>query len=140
MLMIFNIICAILLLFTLSYPQVRQCKLLLAETPEKQARGLMGYRSLPGFDGMVFLYRERAVRRFWNKDTHLELDLYWIDRGRVVGRSYLPPVERAGIVIVSSPGPVDRVVELLSGTRCMYEEILLSPELEGGKGNYTQQD
>lgn len=89
---------------------------------------------------MVFLYGERAVRRFWNKDTHLELDLYWIDRGKVIGRSYLPPVELAGIVVVSSPGPVDRVVELLRGTKCMYGEILLSPELEGGKGNYTQQD
>ncbi|MCS7195837.1 MAG: DUF192 domain-containing protein [Aquificaceae bacterium] len=140
MLMIFNIICTLLVLLSLSYSQVRQCRLLLAETPEKHARGLMGYKSLQGFDGMVFLYGERAVRRFWNKDTHLELDLYWIDRGKVIGRSYLPPVELAGIVVVSSPGPVDRVVELLRGTKCMYGEILLSPELEGGKGNYTQQD
>ncbi|MCX8164218.1 MAG: DUF192 domain-containing protein [Aquificaceae bacterium] len=107
---------------------------MVAYTPEERARGLMGYRSLPDFDGMVFLYKDKEIRHFWNKNTHLELDVYWIKEAKVVGRSYLPPVELAGIVVVSSPEPVDRVVELLRGTKCVYEGILLSPELEGSKG------
>ncbi|MFN3263952.1 MAG: hypothetical protein ACK42C_03520, partial [Aquificaceae bacterium] len=74
-----------------------------------------------------FLYRDRAIRHFWNRNTHLELDLYWIDRGRLVGRSYLPPEEKAGTVVVSSPQPVDTVVELIRGRKCMYRDILLSP-------------
>ncbi|MEJ5338669.1 MAG: DUF192 domain-containing protein [Aquificaceae bacterium] len=125
MLIIFNII-----LFLITYAtnaQVHQCRLLVADTPEKHERGLMHLRSFVGYDGMVFLYRDRAIRHFWNRNTHLELDLYWIDRGRLVGRSYLPPEEKAGTVVVSSPQPVDTVVELIRGRKCMYRDILLSP-------------
>ncbi|MCS7263167.1 MAG: DUF192 domain-containing protein [Aquificaceae bacterium] len=125
----------LVLLFALSSGQVRQCRLMVADTPQAHERGLMGYKSLGEFDGMVFLYKDRAVRHFWNKNTHLELDLYWIDGDRVIGRSYLPPYQRAGLVVVSSPGPVDKVVELLRGRRCTYGGLLLSPELESGKGH-----
>lgn len=138
MLMIFNIVYVFLMLFSPSYSQVRECRLLVANTPEKHEKGLMGYRSLQGFDGMLFVYKDRAVRYFWNKNTYLELDLYWLDGRRVIGRSYLPSVESAGLVIVSSPGPVDRVVELLKGTRCVYDGVFLSPELESGKGKNTK--
>lgn len=133
-----RVVCVLLLLFSLSYSQVRECRLLVADTPEKQERGLMGYRALKGFDGMVFVYKGRAVRHFWNKNTYLELDLYWLDGKRVIGKSHLPSVESSGLVIVSSPGPVDRVVELLRGTECMYDGILLSPELESRKGKNTK--
>ncbi|MCX8075408.1 MAG: DUF192 domain-containing protein [Aquificaceae bacterium] len=112
---------------------------MVADTQEKQEKGLMGYRSLVNFDGMVFVYKEKAIRHFWNKNTYLELDLYWIDGERVVGRSYLPPVDRFGLVIVSSPQPVDKVVELVRGRKCMYGKILLSPELKGSKGKDAEQ-
>ncbi|QID32698.1 DUF192 domain-containing protein [Pampinifervens florentissimum] len=125
MLIIFNII--LLLIGWTAQGQVRQCRLLVADTPEKHEKGLMHMKSLVGYDGMVFLYKDRMVRHFWNKNTHLELYVYWIDGSRLVGRSYLPPEERAGIVIVSSPEPVDTVVELLKGRRCMYKNIPLSP-------------
>ncbi|MCS7307301.1 MAG: DUF192 domain-containing protein [Aquificaceae bacterium] len=112
---------------------------MVADTQEKQEKGLMGYRSLVNFDGMVFVYKEKAIRHFWNKNTYLELDLYWIDGEHVVGRSYLPPVDRFGLVIVSSPQPVDKVVELVRGRKCMYGKILLSPEFKGSKGKNAEQ-
>ena len=36
-------------------------------------------------------------------------------------------LSKAGIVIVSSPKPVDAVVELIKDRRCVYKGILLSP-------------
>ncbi|MDW8066651.1 MAG: DUF192 domain-containing protein [Aquificaceae bacterium] len=138
MLMIFNTMCALFLSFIISFSQVPVCRLMVADTPQEHERGLMNYRSLVGYDGMVFLYKNKAIRHFWNKNTYLELDIYWIDSGRVVGKSYLPPVDKYGVVTVSSPAPVDTVVELLRGRRCLYNNILLSPELESGKGKNTQ--
>ncbi len=135
MLMIFNIL---LTIFIFSQAGGRECRLMIARTPEEHARGLMHIKYLAGYDGMVFLYKDRAVRHFWNKNTHLELYIYWIEGDRLVGRSYLPPEGKAGIVIVSSPEPVDTVVELLKGRRCYYKGLLLSPEFKGGKGYNAQ--
>ncbi len=125
MLIIFNII--LFLITWTTQAKQPQCKLLVADTPEKHEKGLMHIRFLKGYDGMVFLYKDKALRHFWNKNTHLDLYVYWIDGERLVGRSYLPPEEKAGIVIVSSPEPVDTVVELLKGRRCTYKSRLLSP-------------
>ncbi|MFN4012918.1 MAG: DUF192 domain-containing protein [Aquificaceae bacterium] len=123
MLIIFNII---LSFFALA-KDTHFCRLMIADTPEKQEKGLMGYRYLVGYDGMVFLYKDKRVRHFWNKNTYLELDLYWIEDNKLVGRSYLPPMDKAGIIIVSSPKPVNTVVELLRGRRCIYKGVSLSP-------------
>ncbi len=125
MVIIFNVI--LFLLVSFSQGQVRECRLLVADTPEKHERGLMHRRSLVGYDGMVFLYKDKAVRHFWNKNTYLELYVYWIEGDKLVGKSYLPPEDKAGTVIVSSPKPVDTVVELLKGRTCTYKNILLSP-------------
>ncbi len=125
MLIIFNII--LLLVVSFSQAQARECRLFIADTPEKHQRGLMHIRSLVGYDGMVFLYKDRSTRHFWNRNTHLELYVYWFDGSRLVGKSYLPPEEKAGTVIVSSPQPVDTVVELLKGKKCTYKNILLLP-------------
>lgn len=125
MLIIFNIILSFLALAKdMQFPP---CRLMVADTSQKQEKGLMGYRYLVGYDGMAFVYKDKRIRHFWNKNTYLELDLYWIEDNKLVGRSYLPSVDKAGIVIVSSPGPVDAVVELIKGRRCVYKGILLSP-------------
>ncbi|HAV39959.1 MAG: DUF192 domain-containing protein [Aquificota bacterium] len=125
MLIIFNIILSFLALAKdMQFPT---CRLMVADTQEEREKGLMGYRYLVGYDGMVFVYKDKRIRHFWNKNTYLELDLYWIEGNKLVGRSYLPPVDKAGIVIVSSPKPVDAVVELIKDRRCVYKGILLSP-------------
>ena len=125
MLIIFNIILSFLALAKdMQFPP---CRLMVADAPQKQEKGLMGYRYLVGYDGMVFVYKDKRIRHFWNKNTYLELDLYWIEDNKLVGKSYLPPVDKAGIVIVSSPKPVDAVVELIKDRRCVYKGILLSP-------------
>ena len=91
--------------------------LLIADTPQKWERGLMYIRNkedLGGLDGMLFQFPDKRVRTFWNKNTVSNLDLYWIDDGKIVGSSKLPAIGESGeITAVSSPQEIDQVVELL---------------------------
>ncbi|MBI2052654.1 MAG: DUF192 domain-containing protein, partial [Candidatus Ryanbacteria bacterium] len=61
-----------------------------ARTPEEQARGLMGRKSLAEDHGMLFLFSGAAPRVFWNRNTYIPLDVIWIRDGKVIGASSLP--------------------------------------------------
>jgi hypothetical protein len=50
-----------------------------ATTSQKRARGLCCRSSLPKNSGMLFIYDQPGNYRFWMKDTHIALDMYWID-------------------------------------------------------------
>jgi uncharacterized membrane protein (UPF0127 family) len=95
--------------------QGKTYKLLVADTEEKRAQGLMNIdaNDLQGFDGMIFRFDDFQTRTFWNKNTHLDLTVYWIANGEVIGTSDLPAIDDAGQQTVSSPQPVDTVVEIV---------------------------
>ena len=92
-------------------------KLLPAKTPLEHQKGLMFYRSkkeLKGADGMIFIFSNKNYRTFWNKNTFLDLDVYWFDGDKIVGKDFLPSIEKTKEVFtVSSPKPVDKVVEII---------------------------
>jgi uncharacterized membrane protein (UPF0127 family) len=92
-------------------------KLLIAKTPLEHQKGLMFYRDkkeLKGADGMIFIFPDKNYRTFWNKNTFLDLDVYWFDGDKIVGKDFLPSIEKTKeIFTVSSPKPVDKVVELV---------------------------
>lgn len=93
--------------------QDKKYRLLVADRPDKWEKGLMYYKKLNGVDGMVFIFPDEKNRNFWNKNTYLDLTLYWIDKGEVTGKSSLPSIEKTqNIMTVSSPGKADTVVEL----------------------------
>ncbi|MBI2641490.1 DUF192 domain-containing protein [Candidatus Roizmanbacteria bacterium] len=88
-------------------------KLLVADTSEKWELGLMNISKLQGVDGMIFIFPKREYKTFWNKNTRMDLDVYWIDGENVVGKSFLPSIKKSGeIFTVNSPQEVDKVVEL----------------------------
>jgi len=91
--------------------------LLVARNPVQWTQGLMYYKSkeeLKGADGMIFIFPDKQVRSFWNKNTYLDLDLYWMDGETVVGKSYLPSISKSKkIVTVNSNEKVNRVVEII---------------------------
>ena len=92
-------------------------KLLVADTPEKWERGLMFFRKLKGVDGMIFLFPDKQPRTFWNKNTFIDLELSWINDDKIVGKSFLPSIEKSKeIVTVNSPSAVNKVIELLKLT------------------------
>lgn len=89
-------------------------RLLVADTPEKWTKGLMNFRKLDGVDGMIFLFPGSETRSFWNNNTFLDLEIYWIEGDKVVGKSSLPSIEKSkNTVIVDSPGAVNKVIEIV---------------------------
>lgn len=93
----------------------RTVTLLVADNSDKRKRGLMFIRELPGFDGMLFTFDgASAERSFWNKNTFVNLRIYWINNGEVIGTDDLPSVEESEeVVTINSPAAVTEVIELI---------------------------
>ena len=62
-----------------------------------------------------FLIRRKSD--FWNKNTHLDLELVWMRDGKVIGRDFLPAEDKEGLVVKTSPEEIDWVVELIKFNR-----------------------
>lgn len=89
-------------------------QLLVADTPEEREIGLMGVRNRQDFDGMLFIFPEKSIQTFWNKNTLVDLDLYWLEGERVVGKGELPSIEKSqSVVTVTSPAAVNKVIEVI---------------------------
>lgn len=87
--------------------------LFTARTALEKARGLSGITELKDADGMIFYFEPAQKPTFWNKNTHLNLELIWMRNGKIVGRDFLPSKDISGLVIKTSPEEVDSVVELV---------------------------
>jgi uncharacterized membrane protein (UPF0127 family) len=91
--------------------------LLVADSPEKWEKGLMFVKNkqdIGGADGMIFLFPDKKPRTFWNKNTLVDLNLYWLEDDNLVGKSLLPSIEKTReVVTVSSPKAVNKVIELI---------------------------
>ena len=91
--------------------------LLVADSPEKWEKGLMFVKNkqdIGGADGMIFLFPDKKPRTFWNKNTLVDLNLYWLEDDNLVGKSLLTSIEKTReVVTVSSPKAVNKVIELI---------------------------
>jgi len=86
----------------------------VADSTEEWRKGLMNIRKPVDYDGMLFVFPEKQPRTFWNKNTYLDLEIYWIDGEQIVGKDELPSVlQTRKVVMVSSGREVDRVVEVI---------------------------
>jgi len=89
-------------------------RLLVADSESEWVKGLMDVKELKNAKGMLFIFPDKKPRTFWNKDTFVDLDVYWILDDKVVGRDFLPSIAQSnGVVYVSSPVSVNKVVELI---------------------------
>ena len=50
----------------------------LADTPEKQTKGLMFVKHLPENEGMLFAFDQETEQLFWMKNTLIDLDIVFI--------------------------------------------------------------
>lgn len=88
-------------------------KVLTASTLVEQQRGLMNIRKPVSYDGMQFVFSQTATQKFWNKNTHLDLIIFWLKKGQLVGTTDLPSIDHSGLITVTSPQPVDKAVEII---------------------------
>lgn len=89
----------------------------IAEKPAAQQRGLSGRDSLGADSGMLFVYKDKAIRYFWMPNMRFPLDVLWIADGQVVGlQENIPPLTGAGeITRFQSNVPADAVLEVNVG-------------------------
>ena len=89
----------------------------LARTPEEQAQGLMFRESLPEKTGMLFLFGDKGVHRFWMKNTMIPLDMVWMDsEGKVLFVSADTPACKADPCPSYGPeSPAASVLEIAGG-------------------------
>ncbi|MCS7200787.1 MAG: CapA family protein [Patescibacteria group bacterium] len=89
-------------------------KLLIADEPEEWPRGLMFVKKPVDFDGMIFIFPDKQIRHFWNKNTFVDLDVYWLADEKIIGKDYLPSINKTkDIFSIKSPSLADRVIELI---------------------------
>ena len=88
--------------------------LIVADDTNKWVKGLMFVERNFSYDGMLFVFPDKQYRTFWNKNTFVDLDLYWINDGTVVGKSFLPSIRKSKtITTVHSPDTADTVIEVI---------------------------
>lgn len=86
----------------------------LADTPEKQARGLMHVTHMPPKTGMVFPMRPPRQASFWMRNTMIPLDMIFILPGGTIGL-IVTRLDTQSDKGTSSPGKVSGVLELNAG-------------------------
>ena len=63
----------------------RELSLELADTEHKRSYGLMNREDMKSNSGMLFIWKDRQIRNFWMKNTHFNLDLFFLnDHGEII--------------------------------------------------------
>ena len=86
----------------------------LADTPRRQAQGLMFVRSLPSLRGMLFVHEAPKPISMWMKNTYIPLDMVFIDsKGRI--QQIVEQTTPHSLDIIRSDEPARAVLEIGGG-------------------------
>jgi len=86
----------------------------LADTPQRQAQGLMFVRSLPADRGMLFVHAEPRPMSMWMKNTYIPLDMVFIDSsGRI--QQIVEQTTPHSLDLIRSDAPALAVLEIAGG-------------------------
>ena len=91
-----------------------QFKVVTVTTDADQAQGLMYIRHLPIDRGMLFSYSQSQILSMWMKNTHVPLDMWFVDdRGQIqkVATHTIPH----SLDSIQSDTPVRAVIEVNAG-------------------------
>lgn len=96
----------------------------IADTPDREARGLSGRASLGEDEGMFFIFAVPGTYGFWMKEMNFPIDIIWIAGGRVAGfveqAQPEPGKPLPELAVYYPPEDVDRVLEVNAGTVARY--------------------
>jgi uncharacterized protein len=86
----------------------------LADTPQRQAQGLMFVRSLPDLRGMLFVHPQPRPISMWMKNTYIPLDMVFIDaQGRI--QQVVEQTTPHSVELIQSRSPALAVLEIAGG-------------------------
>jgi len=86
-----------------------------AKTPGEWQKGLMFVKKPVDYDGMIFIFPDKQIRTFWNQNTFLDLEVYWLDDDKIIGKDKLESIEKTKMIkTIQSPGPINKVIELIT--------------------------
>lgn len=69
---------------TVTLPDGFNVRARVADTPEKQEKGLMFVKELPENEGMLFVFEQDEEQGFWMKNTLIDLDMVFIGSDKKV--------------------------------------------------------
>ena len=89
----------------------------IADEPAEQIRGLSRREELCESCGMLFVFAEASVQRFWMQDMKFPLDMIFIRDGRIVeiAENVPAPVPAEALAVVQSSQSADQVLEVNAG-------------------------
>ena len=86
----------------------------LADSPQRQAQGLMFVRSLPELRGMLFVHDDPKPMSMWMKNTYIPLDMVFIGpKGRI--QQIVEQTTPHSLDIIHSNDPAFAVLEIAGG-------------------------
>ena len=86
----------------------------IADTPDRQAQGLMFVRDLPPTEGMLFPMHPPQVAKFWMENTYIPLDMLFVaPDGRI--EKIAAEAKPFSLQTISSGAPVKAVIEIKGG-------------------------
>ena len=89
-------------------------KVWLADTPQRQAQGLMFVRSLPDLRGMLFAYPQPKAISMWMKNTYIPLDMVFINTDGHI-QQIVEQTTPHSLDIIRSKDPALAVLEIAGG-------------------------
>jgi uncharacterized membrane protein (UPF0127 family) len=103
--------------FATVYVQGKPFRVEIADTPEKQALGLMFRRSLKEGYGMLFVFPDETERSFWMKNTLIRLDMIFLNSDQQVVDMFqsVPPCQADPCPSYTSAFPARYVLEIAGG-------------------------
>jgi len=85
-----------------------------ANTPQRQAQGLMFVRELPAMRGMLFVHEAPRPMSMWMKNTYIPLDMVFIDaHGRI--QQIVEQTKPHSLDLIQSAAPARAVLEIAGG-------------------------
>ena len=104
----------------------------IADNELKRSYGLMNRRDMKPNSGMLFIWKDSQIRNFWMKNTHFNLDLFFLNKqGEII--EIFKNAKAFDETNIKSQNKVNFVIELKSGEyplligdkfNCLFKELL----------------
>ena len=110
----------------------QESSLEIADNEQKRSYGLMNREDMKSNSGMLFIWKDRQIRNFWMKNTHFNLDLFFLNNQGEIIEIY-KNAKAFDETNIKSQNEVNFVVELRSGEyplligdkfNCPFKELL----------------